>query len=301
MAQMVYGIFTAGQRTWGGPRADAGAADANTTPQQVIEKAIAEGDDLNVIPETFKPAVEAQNNQLVRTSMPLLPPDQVEGRFTAAERLPGGWYQQGNDSLVSSRPVGLSAANGRNPLHPRDSFDSNFSAGTNTSVYMPRRVESIMGEEDRKKYAMAQASQRDPGGAYFMGGPPLGHMYNPGQVYEIHEADLKKAGFTGSVESLESYHDRLDQKRIESYNGMGGSPERSPTETTPGSGALTAPQSSSGENRRSGRSPLARVSLMRSLPNDESAIELQNQRQQSQSPDSAHRQSPSKPGPSRGP
>lgn len=278
----------------------------NTTPQQVIEKAIESGDDLNIIPETFKPAVEAQNNQLVRTGIPLQPPDQVAGRFTAPERLPGGWYQQGNDSLISTGPGGLSTAPGRNPSHPRDSFDSNFSAGTNTSVYMPRRVESIMGEEDRKKYTMAQASQRDPGGAYFMGGPPLGHMYNPGQVYEIHEADLKRAGFADSVESLESYHDRSDQKRIEGYNNMDGSPERSPAETTPNwqasSRTLTAPQSSStGQNRRSGRSPLARVSLIRTLSNDEAAIELQNQRQQSQSPDYAHGQAPSEPGPSRGP
>lgn len=267
----------------------------------MIEKATAEGDDLNVIPETFKPAVEAQNNQLVRAGVPLQPPDQIEGRFAAAERLPGGWYQQGNNSLVSTGPGGLSTARGRNPLHPRDSFDSNFSAGTNTSVYMPRRVESIMGEEDRKKYAMAQASQRDPGGAYFMGGP-LGQMYKSGQVYEIHEADLKKAGFADSVESLESYHDRLDQKRIEGHNGIDGSPERSPQESTPGSAALTVPQSSSsGQNRRSGRSPLARVSLIRTVSQDESAIELENQRRNSQSPDYSHRQSTPKPGPSRGP
>jgi chitin synthase len=255
-----------------------------------------DGDDLNVIPETFKPAVEAQNNQLVRTGVHLLPPDQVEGRFAAAERLPGGWYQQGNDSLVSSGQAGLSTAPGRNPLHPRDSFDSNISAGTNTSVYMPRRVESIMGEEDRKKYAMAQASQRDPGGAYFMGGPPLGKMYNPGQVYEFHEVDLKKAGFTDSVESLESYHDRPDQKRIESYNDMDGSPEQSTSETFPASGPLTVPQSASGQNRRSGRSPLARVSLVRTSSNEEMGIELQDQRQQSQTPDS-RRQSPSRPRP----
>jgi chitin synthase len=167
---------------------------------------------------------------------------------------------------------------------------------------MPRRVESIMGEEDRKKYAMAQASQRDPGGAYFMGGHPLGKMYNPGQVYEIHEADLKKAGFTDSVDSLESYHDRPDQKQIESYHSIDGSPERSNSETTPGSGALAVPQSSSsGQNRRSGRSPLARVSLFRTVSQDESAIELENQRHQLQSPDHSHLQSPPKPGPSRGP
>ena len=49
---MVYGIFTAGQRTWGGPRADAGKADPGTTPQQAIEHAEATGDDLNVIPKS---------------------------------------------------------------------------------------------------------------------------------------------------------------------------------------------------------------------------------------------------------
>jgi chitin synthase len=299
---MVYGIFTAGQRTWGGPRADAGAADAHTTPQEVIEKAMNAGDDLNVIPETFKPAAEAQNHQLVRAKSTLLPPDHVEGRFTAAEKLPGGWYQQRNDSsLVSSGLGPLSTAPARNPLHARDSFDSSFSQGTNTSVYMPRRVESIMGEEDRKKYAMAQASQRDPGGAYFMGGPPLGKMYNPGHVYEINETDLRKAGFTDSMDSLESDNDRTDQKRIEGYNHMDRSPEQHPPETSTGSGPLTVPQStSSGQKRRSGKSPLARVSLIRTSSNNETGIELEDQRQQSPSPESQEQPLP-KSGRSRGP
>lgn len=134
---MVYGIFTAGQRTWGGPRADAGAADATTTPQQAIEKAVATGDELNVVPESFKPAMEAQNGQLVK-AVPLLPPDRFEGRFAAPERDSGGWYHQANDSMVSMQIGGLGP--GRPPLHPRDSFDSTFSAGTSTnSVYMPKR------------------------------------------------------------------------------------------------------------------------------------------------------------------
>lgn len=60
---MVYGIFTAGQRTWGGPRADAGAADKNTTVQEAIEHAEQTGDDLNVVPETFIPAVMAQQEE----------------------------------------------------------------------------------------------------------------------------------------------------------------------------------------------------------------------------------------------
>jgi chitin synthase len=143
---MVYGIFTAGQRTWGGPRADAGAADATTTPQQAIEKAAATGDDLNVVPESFKPALEAQNSQLVK-AVPLLPPDRLDGRFAAPERQPGGWYQQVNDSLVSMQLGGL--ASRRPPLHPRDSFDSTFSVGTSTnSVYMPKRGTFFSGVSD---------------------------------------------------------------------------------------------------------------------------------------------------------
>ncbi|KAF8863244.1 BcCHSVII, class VII chitin synthase [Acephala macrosclerotiorum] len=275
---MVYGILTAGQRTWGGPRADAGAADSNTTPQQAIEKATADGDDLNVVPETFKPAVEAQS-QLVRASLPLQPPDRIEGRFTAAERLPGGWYQQQNDSLVSTTPGGLSGQ-GRPPVNPRDSFDSNFSAGTINSVYMPRRVESIMGEEDRKKYAMAQASQRAAGGAYMTGPPipPIGH------IYEISESELRKAGWKESVESL--YNDRPPHERKNSHNsigsGEGGSPEMTALEGPPGVLTLTpAASASTGQNRRSGRSPLARVSLVRTISNEEPGIELDEQARQS--------------------
>lgn len=239
---MVYGIFTAGQRTWGGPRADAGSADASTSPQEVIEKAAAEGDDLNVVPETFKAAAEAQKD------LPLQPPDRVEGRFTAPERLPGGWYQQTNDSLVSVAPRGPGGAGGRPNLHPRESFGSDISLGTSTnSVYMPRRVESIMGEEDKKKYAMAQANQKLAGGAYMTGAGPA-----PGQVREMTEAEYQKGERKGSVESLGSFRDGAN------------SPEAGIPPEAGLSGALPLPQATSGgANRRSGRSPLARVSLIR--------------------------------------
>lgn len=124
---MVYGIFTAGQRTWGGPRADAGAADKNTTVQEAIEYAEQTGDELNVVPETFIPAVIAQKHQgdvakmsadaagagaagtinrrvsrrmsrsrrdgLSRQHSVLQPPPQVEGLFAAPERTAGGFYK----------------------------------------------------------------------------------------------------------------------------------------------------------------------------------------------------------------
>ncbi|KAL2120503.1 hypothetical protein VTJ04DRAFT_4530 [Mycothermus thermophilus] len=60
---MVYGIFTAGQRTWGGPRADAAAADAQTTAQQAIEQAEKTGDDLNIVPESFIPAAQERKER----------------------------------------------------------------------------------------------------------------------------------------------------------------------------------------------------------------------------------------------
>jgi chitin synthase len=276
---MVYGIFTAGQRTWGGPRADAGSADASTTPQQAIEKADAQGDDLNVVPETFKPAADAQSSALVRTGVPLQPPDKLEGRFAAAEKLPGGWYLQNNDSLVSQRIGGPSTNRPpRMPIHPRDSFDSNFDSQSSTnSVYMPRRVESIMGEEDKKKYEIAQASQRAAGGAY------MTEPFHGGHVYELTETELSKGGFKDSVESFQSYQDRPDHRQRDytrngSVDGYG-----SPNE--PGSshdGALTVPQSASTSQRRSGRSPLARVSLVRT-PSAEETVELQQQPRRGQS------------------
>lgn len=141
---MVYGIFTAGQRTWGGPRADAAAADPNTTPAQAAEQAEEQGDELNVNLETFPTVQEAQEAVLVR------PSKGIEGRFALPEMNFEGYYNNENLSGLS-----LPTHFVRNPdilpfpLHPRDSFDSR---PTNTSVAssicLPRRVESIMAEED---------------------------------------------------------------------------------------------------------------------------------------------------------
>ncbi len=197
---MVYGIFTAGQRTWGGPRADAGAADAHTTPQQAIEHAKATGDDLNVVPETFKPAVKAQHPGKLIATVPLQPTDHIEGRFAPAEHLPGGWYLQNNDSgltLPSMLPRDPNVP--RIPLHPRESFDSFVtSASPTNSVYMPRRVESIMGDEDRRKYYFAQQSQQAPVGAYMSM-----EAHDHGRIYEMGD-DPDKHTWTESAESVDS-------------------------------------------------------------------------------------------------
>ena len=86
-AYMVYGIFSAGQRTWGGPRADAAKADQDKTPMQAVEEAKEKGDDLNVVPETFA-AVEKEKEEHTEPALrrraaraTLLPSSSVEGVF----------------------------------------------------------------------------------------------------------------------------------------------------------------------------------------------------------------------------
>lgn len=166
---MVYGIFTAGQRTWGGPRADAGKADVHTTPAQAIEQAAETGDELNVVPETFKPAVEAGMRRLPHHT-PLMPPSRLEGRFAPAEELPGGWFRQSNDSGVLYADMTPREVEGTHYWKGirRDSMESTHSGvSTLDTGYTPRRVESIFSPEDAVAYVDRQAQQRPAGGAHY--------------------------------------------------------------------------------------------------------------------------------------
>lgn len=293
---MVYGIFTAGQRTWGGPRADAGTADAETTPQQAIEQAEAKGDDLEVIPETFKAAAEARNQGLHHrrnAGGALMPDDSLEGRFAAPELNAEGFYTYPNASmgtLPDQMPRNPNAPH--IPLHPRASFDSMASGATGSggnSVYMPRRVESIMGDEDRRKYLVAQANQREAGGAY---------MEEPREPYNDFYGYKNAVESTDSVNSSGSYYAYNNNNR-ESYNmqnysmsressaGSPSPPSQSP-EHRAGDGAnegevskLQLPEAAHSQDRSSGgasrtrqirgeRSPLGRMSLVRTAGTNES-------------------------------
>ncbi|KAL1599894.1 hypothetical protein SLS60_007699 [Paraconiothyrium brasiliense] len=278
---MVYGIFTAGQRTWGGPRADAGTADATTTPAQAIEQAEATGDDLNVVPETFKAAAEVQKGR--PAPVPLQPSDHLEGRFAPAERLPNGWYQQGsNDSgltLPNMLPRNPNVPNV--PLHPRSSMDSIVSGtSAGNSVYLPRRVESFMDPADASIYHKAQATQKPAGGAYF----EADNRYN--SPYE---------GGTGSGKN--KYHESVESLSDESiYMSQSKGPQRPPHTRGPSdlspyapatnsplarrASGLEAPQptySNQHRDQRQGRSPLARPAF--TAPSQNLGIELQQQQQ----------------------
>lgn len=138
---LFYAVFTAGQRTWGGPRADAAKADDKVSPAEAVEKAENEGDDLNVVPETFIPA-----GVIRRKSTPLHPPRRLEGRFAAPERTPGGWYEFSEEPTAApDRP--WTGRRHTDADASRDSFDS-FMSQTET-LQLPRRLESIIAEEQR--------------------------------------------------------------------------------------------------------------------------------------------------------
>ncbi|KAH0538790.1 hypothetical protein FGG08_004622 [Glutinoglossum americanum] len=286
---MVYGIFTAGQRTWGGPRADAGSADTNTTVQAVIEHAEATGDDLNVVPETFKQATLAkrQKGKGKSTAMPLQPSDNLDGRFAQAEKLPGGWYHQDNDSNHTlPNKVERNPNTPHVPLHPRSSFDSiDTNTSNGNSIYLPRRVESIMGDEDRRKYMVAQSNQREAGGAY---------MTENREHSGIDESNYRKRGWNESVESLgsdQSYPYPQHPPRSQASSNHGSiapgprTTSKSPTRRerrNSNAAPKVAEQAHIAGSRLSvassvnpqGRSPLARLSFVRTPGNDDTAIEM---------------------------
>ncbi|KXS99559.1 hypothetical protein AC579_9189 [Pseudocercospora musae] len=157
---MVYGIFTAGQRTWGGPRADAQKAE------------------VNIDPATFRPGAYAQ--------VSLLPSSHLEGRFAAAEELPGGWYKQMNDSgalradLTPGQQEGIFYTEGQR-RDSAESFSSTWSSRNTAPT--PRRVESIIGPEITMYYAH-QAEQRPAGGAFFESRPNAQQIFAAGDLFE---------------------------------------------------------------------------------------------------------------------
>ncbi|KAI0132456.1 chitin synthase-domain-containing protein [Xylariales sp. AK1849] len=265
---MVYGIFTAGQRTWGGPRADAATADVDTTPQQAVEQAEKQGDVLNVVPETFIPAVEAmgKKSSIKRSGSQLQPPEKAEGKFTAPEKKANGFYLHPEESAYS---VNLLQAGESSTGLPRDrcelthcdSWESFLAGHTgNNSVYFPRRVESIMGEEDRKKYEMAQQSHYSQFVAkskqYAV--PPTGH------VYEFSEAELARGGWTDPVEA--AYSDSPDERSR-------GELQSDDCNRAPRSG-LNVPRASQQKPARTERSPLGRASWMQTSAIDGDDTEL---------------------------
>jgi len=216
---MVYGIFTAGQRTWGGPRADAGAADPSTTPQAAIDSGL---------------------------------------------------------TLPDIMPRDLNAPH--IPLHPRTLMDLVVTAtSADNSIYLPRRVESIMGPEDAYLYHKTQAAQRPADGAFYEAERNLPYDSN---------SNSPESGFQDFVQPLSNksvYNSKPTQRPPHSdgnsdnsinstNNSRAASQTRSPLSTEVGSNSLTVPRASHHPGNRvssasynsatrTGRSPIARASF----------------------------------------
>lgn len=260
---MVYGIFTAGQRTWGGPREDAETADASTSVRQAIEQAEATGDDLNIVPESFKRASMGKFPR-PEVHVPLQPSYHMEGRFAPAERLPGGWYQHANDS-GHTLPDTLPRKPGM-PILPRNSTDSQGSGTTaQQSIYMPKRVESFMSPEDTRQYQKNQTDQKPAGGAYF----------------EKDDGGSGTSLLTGRIQETKHSMDSLDsgpRSPIKQSPIVRSQSARGKALPKPKSLALSSPGLRNGPltSRVSSKSPLARQSFMRSVTEPDS-MEMQEQ------------------------
>ncbi|KAI1462101.1 glycosyltransferase family 2 protein [Annulohypoxylon moriforme] len=286
---MVYGIFTAGQRTWGGPRADAATADAHTTPQQAVEQAEKTGDDLNVVPETFIPAAEVQRQKskgketagVQRTKSKVLPPEKIEGKFAAPEKKANGFYAYPGESTYSFYTPDADSSlfggpSSHHALHNRDSVESFLTTGNN-SVYFPRRVESIMGDEDRKKYEMAQANQYNQ----FVEKSKKYAIPPRGQVYEFTDLELAKGGWEGGESRPErNYRDDANDSGPDSPSSRAPSPgPRSSLLAYQDSSqaqrqSLGVPRGHHHQRNRTGRSPLGRNSPVHASAADVDEVEI---------------------------
>ncbi|KAI1096038.1 glycosyltransferase family 2 protein [Rostrohypoxylon terebratum] len=286
---MVYGIFTAGQRTWGGPRADAATADAHTTPQQAVEQAEKAGDDLNVVPETFIPAAEVQRQKskgketdgVRRTKSKVLPPEKIEGKFAAPEKKANGFYAYPGESTYSFYHTDADTSlfggpSSHQALHSRDSVESFLTTGNN-SVYFPTRVESIMGDEDRKKYEMAQANQYNQ----FVEKSKKYAIPPRGQVYEFTDLELAKGGWEGESRPERHYKDDANESGPESPSSRAPSPgprstllahqDASQTQRQ----SLGVPRGHHQYRNRTARSPLGRNSPIHGSTTDVDELELE--------------------------
>ncbi|KAJ5284388.1 hypothetical protein N7497_000327 [Penicillium chrysogenum] len=162
---MVYGIFTAGQRTWGGPRADAATADDHTTPGEAVERAKEQGDEFNVDVDTFRTGI------VRRKSVPIRPSENVDGRFAPAKQQVDGFYvNTAGPGPALARMVSAmeDPANSQYqlPAHFRHSTDSVLSGSDcgSSSIATPQNVESLlMSEEDQKKSSYARQARASTG------------------------------------------------------------------------------------------------------------------------------------------
>lgn len=233
-------------------------------------------------PETFRPAAEARTNRYVHA--PLQPPNHLEGRFSPAERLPGGWYYQTNESGVSRADFARRGSD--EPVTSDESRRSSFqsvgpASRSSRSIPVPRRVESIVDAEAITAYHNQQANQRPAGGAYYEAPrrpfvPPIVTADN--ELTDPEKPPTIKSKKNGKQPAAESPTSTLHSSSssvslhfaLPPLNNREPSPPHQPRAYTPTRApedsqlALPRPAYHPGSSAvRNGRSPLARKSFTR--------------------------------------
>jgi chitin synthase len=218
----------------------------------------------------------------------LQPPSHLQGKFTPAEQLPGGWYHQANDSDVSPTRARLRRHSGHSatPQGSRRTSWQSLGLGTESSrsTLVPRRVESIVGPKAVTAYQNQQAAQRPAGGAYYEASrlrsgrrPNMVQVESPNAIPPNIANNRKgKMRIPESVQSVGSdssvsLHFGIPSRALEpeaapqvrSYT-----PTRDPEDATERSTlALPVPTYQPGSSAvRNGRSPLARKSFTHLAP-----------------------------------
>lgn len=143
---MIYGIFTAGRRTWGGPRADAAKAEKAATQAEQA------GEEFKLEIDPFKCEKKAH--------VPVHPSDELVGRFAPPEMSGDSYYNHPYSSPYSINPESSHSPHViSNPVHPPDPWDTDGEVSlSGTSIILPRNVDSIMIEQGRSRSSDSRKS-----------------------------------------------------------------------------------------------------------------------------------------------
>ncbi|KAJ5082614.1 hypothetical protein N7532_011657 [Penicillium argentinense] len=216
---MVYGIFTAGQRTWGGPRADAATADDHTTPAEAVELAREKGDDLNVDVDTFRHSTSIVR----RRSVPIRPSDHIVGRFTPSEQLLDGYYLGTNEigraraHLPAPDPNDAPLPNVPRfhvPGQYRDSTESIYteSSGSESNVVLlPHTMDNLMDADDQCKLTYARRRYQAAAGIPIMGASEQTEAW-PTVLEPSQDDTPEAAGFHAVTTFPEAHHSQHENQ-----------------------------------------------------------------------------------------
>lgn len=133
------------------------------------------------------------------------PPDKIDGKFSARQKTASGTYLHPDELDASAEDV-ESGTYTRSQLRERDSFDSIISSGSiGFGVCTPRRMKLLMGEEDRRKYEIAQQMQTQAS--------EVGNMQAVQSGRELSDSPLRRANYLAST-NARHLHDQGQYGRV---------------------------------------------------------------------------------------